>query len=311
MGTFATDRLSVLTLGTATLGMAYGVANPICAPDEAAADALLDSAWRGGIACFDTAPAYGEAETRIGAWRRRTGAAPLVVSKLPPVADTPAAPIETVVSRAARKSMQRLGLTQLDGYITHAAADFLRPEVRAALDALKAEKRIRAAGASVYSPEEVFAALATGAIDMIQLPLNLLDRRMIESGAIAACHQAGAAVFGRSAFLQGALLMTPASLPAYLLALGPVLAKLADLAAEAGTSILSLALRAVRDTPDVATVVVGAYDRNQLRALLAAADEPPLEGGLADELSALAKQAPAACLDPRTWPMPGRHAASG
>lgn len=37
----------------------------------------------GGIACFDTARNYGEAEHRIGAWLARGGKRPLLISKAP------------------------------------------------------------------------------------------------------------------------------------------------------------------------------------------------------------------------------------
>ncbi len=58
---FPRDRLSRLALGTAQLGMDYGVVAPSRAPDEGAARAILDAAWDAGITCFDTARLYGDA----------------------------------------------------------------------------------------------------------------------------------------------------------------------------------------------------------------------------------------------------------
>ena len=63
---------------------------------------------------------------------------------------------------------------------------------------------------------EVFAAIAAGPPQAIQLPVSALDQRMLTGGALAACAAAGITVFARSVFLQGAILMAPDRLPAAL-----------------------------------------------------------------------------------------------
>ena len=59
-----------LTLGTAQLGPAYGIANREGRLDDASADAVLSAGWDAGMRWFDTARAYGDSEQRIGAWCR-------------------------------------------------------------------------------------------------------------------------------------------------------------------------------------------------------------------------------------------------
>lgn len=59
---------SRLVLGTAQLGMKYGIANTSGAPAKDEAFAILDAALEGGINTFDTAAAYGESEGVLGAW---------------------------------------------------------------------------------------------------------------------------------------------------------------------------------------------------------------------------------------------------
>ena len=71
-----------LTLGTAQLGPAYGIANREGRLDDSSADALLSAAWDAGMRWFDTARAYGESEARIGAWCRASGQRPVVITKI-------------------------------------------------------------------------------------------------------------------------------------------------------------------------------------------------------------------------------------
>jgi aryl-alcohol dehydrogenase-like predicted oxidoreductase len=61
----ADARADRLVLGTVALGMAYGIAGRD-APAESAALAVIRAAAALGVGAIDTAPAYGEAERRVG-----------------------------------------------------------------------------------------------------------------------------------------------------------------------------------------------------------------------------------------------------
>ncbi len=53
-------------LGTAQIGMQYGIANTTGKPDLINAETIIKEAWNGGIQEFDTAQAYGESEKVLG-----------------------------------------------------------------------------------------------------------------------------------------------------------------------------------------------------------------------------------------------------
>ena len=55
-----------LVLGTAQLGMNYGIANQTGKPELATARNIVRTAWEGGIRCFDTAQGYGDSERILG-----------------------------------------------------------------------------------------------------------------------------------------------------------------------------------------------------------------------------------------------------
>jgi aryl-alcohol dehydrogenase-like predicted oxidoreductase len=299
----AARPLSVLTLGTAQLGAAYGVANRVGMPSAAEAASILDAAAAAGIAAFDTARAYGEAEARIGAWlATRPGAArPVLISKFPRLPAGASAVRRAALEAAWRATTRALGIGRLDHYLAHAAADAADPEVVAWLTDKVAAGEIGAWGASVYEPDEARRALAAGA-QALQAPLNVFDRRFFAAGVLAEARAAGATLFARSLFLQGALLVAPAALPAHLAALAPALSGLGALAAESGRSVAALALAAVRDLPGVSSLVVGVDRAAQVPALAAAAAAPALDDRQRRRLAVLAAAVPAAVLDPRRWP---------
>ena len=281
--------------------MPYGVANPAVQPSTAAVEAMLDRAWEGGIRAVDTAPGYGEAETLLGHWIKRRGNVPHIATKLPGVGKCSETEAVAAIAGALRTSRDRLGVSPAT-YLTHDAADYLRPVVRARLDEATARGEVGSIGISAYADEDVFAALDAGPPQAIQIPINLFDLRMVAGGALAGCAANGVTVFARSVFLQGALLMAPDRLPPHLAALRTPLLELDRLCAETDTTRASLALRYVRDLPGVTSTVVGAYSGDQLEAAIAAAAEPPLSSAQRDAIATIAKDIPADAVDPRRWP---------
>lgn len=280
--------------------MAYGIANPPETPTPATVEAMLDRAWAGGITAFDTAPAYGEAEDRLGRWIKKRGISPHVVSKLPSLHGVPDADAAKAVDEAIRGTVSRLRVRPAT-YLAHDAADYLRPAIRERLHAAAARGEVGAVGMSAYTEAEVRASIAAGPPHAIELPVSALDQRLVSGGAVAACAAAGITVFARSVFLQGVMLMPPGRLPAALAALRTSIETFETLAAEAETTRPSIALRFVRDLSGVSSIVIGAYDLDQLDALIAAAAEPPLAAGDLDAIAAIARAVPLSLLDPRTW----------
>ena len=291
---------SILALGTAAFGMHYGIANPTERPTAKAVEIMFDQAWKGGITTFDTAPAYGDAEDRLGGWIRRRGMTPHVATKLPALADLPDADVAEAVDNAIRESTRCLDQPPAT-YFAHGAADYLRPAIRGRLHDAAARGAIGAAGVSVYTEAEVSAVIAAGPPDAIQLPLNVFDQRMVSGGALAACASAGITVFARSIFLQGVLLMPADRLPPAFDAMRGPLFDFERICTETNTTRASAALRYVRDLPGVGSTIVGAYALEQLKALIAAANEPELTTEQRIAITLIAKRAPERLLDPRTW----------
>lgn len=291
-----------LTLGAVQLGMAYGVANETGQPSRQEAAGILDAASAAGIGVIDTARAYGESEARIGAWLASRGADVKVVTKIPAVPDAAPGERARYVAESLAASSEALGRRPLDLVLAHRAADLLDTGVRTALEEARATGLIAGFGASVYGPEAARQVIETVPIQALQAPVSLVDRRMQMSGMLDRAREAGVAVFARSAFLQGALLMAPARLPAHLSDLTPARAALDGLAGELGLTLHALALAGVRDLQGITSVVVGVERADQIAPHVEAMATPRLPDDVLEEIARIADGLPEALIDPSRWP---------
>jgi len=203
-----------LALGTAQFGMDYGVANKEGRVPLSVVENILSVAKSHNIDTLDTAAAYGDSEQTLGT----VGVHGFkIVSKLPP-RDSEYSDAASRVIKAVESSLENLGVNTLYGFLLHRPLELLSAEggkVFEALQALKEQGLIQKLGASVYGPEDLNKLSPHYEFDLVQAPMNLLDRRMIESGWLAKLKRQGTEIHIRSAFLQGLLLMPVAGRPEY------------------------------------------------------------------------------------------------
>jgi aryl-alcohol dehydrogenase-like predicted oxidoreductase len=206
-----TSIAGTLALGTAQLGMAYGIANRAGPLDERAAHTILDTAWRGGIRYLDTAQAYGS-EGIIGRYLVDNPAAAVarmrITTKLRPDLDVACA---DEIQATLADSRERLGRSPVWGMLLH--REELLPHLSGRLGEIlrewRARGRIRHLGVSVYTEAGMARALEAPDVEIIQAPLSPLDRRMSRAGLIAGAEAAGKKLFVRSVLLQGLIALEP------------------------------------------------------------------------------------------------------
>lgn len=294
-----TSSITPITLGTVQLGQAYGVANQYGMPHDDEAMAVLDAAWNGGVHSFDTARVYGQAEARIGTWIAARGHRPYLVTKIGKLIDDFSC--GNVIQANLNQSMAELNVDFLDGLMMHSAADLFRPGVIDCLNQLIADGKIGEFGISAYHPEDVDRALEAPGLATVQIPFNLFDRRMEKSGTIARCKAAGVTVFARSLFLQGLFFLDPETLPEHLVEAAEPLRQLHALAHKMSRTVTEVALVAVRDTPGVSSMVVGAERAEQIREILALSAAPPLSEDMRETVFHIGAHLPERIYHPGLW----------
>lgn len=205
---------SRLVLGTAQLGMPYGIANKSGKPDSRLAMAIVEAAWKGGIRRFDTAQGYGDSEKVLGLALHDLGISDQaqVISKLDPSLDYMD---REAVKSAIHKSLDNLKISCLHGFMLH-REEIINHFSEGIIDTLNDfinEGTIKNIGISVYSPERAIQAMQYESIKLIQLPANILDHRFRSHGVFDFAKQNKKEIYIRSVFLQGLILLTGSNIP--------------------------------------------------------------------------------------------------
>ena len=299
-----------LVLGTAQLGLQYGIANTAGMPTESAACDLVAAAVAAGVGMIDTARAYGDSERRIGLALETIGDSGVqVITKLAPLTHLTSA-IEAIAAAKASllASRDALKRDRLDTVLLHRAADRLQWS-GAVGDLLRSEQaagRITKLGVSAQSPAEALLALADPAIVHLQFPYNLLDSRWRDNGVIDKLHaRPDVTVHTRSALLQGLLTLPPntpwpgidaaasADLRARLEALAKTFRR---------GDVIDLGLAFVRGHAWIDGIVIGMETIDQLRENLEFFGRPPLDQSQLTAVRAAFPRLPDTLLDPAQWP---------
>lgn len=256
-----------LGLGTVQWGVAYGISNQVgmTAPDEVRA--ILSAAQKAGVKVLDTASLYGEAETVLGVNRLD---AFKIVTKTPRFA-TPFIEDQHVEQMFCtfNRSLEKLAVDKVDGLLAHHAQDILvdgGERLVAGMERLKEQGRVSKIGVSIYDGEQLDRLLQKFTPDLVQLPLNVFDQRLIHSGWLHLLHDKGVEIHVRSVFLQGLLLMPLESIPTYFEPIRPLLARWHAAARVQGMSLVQAALAFVRDLPEVDHVLVGVESVSQFQS---------------------------------------------
>jgi aryl-alcohol dehydrogenase-like predicted oxidoreductase len=272
--------VSRLALGTVQFGLPYGVANQTGQVSREQAAAMLQLASTTGIDTLDTAIAYGDSESCLGA----VGTAGFrIVTKLPAVPGI-CPDVGAWVEQQVAGSLSRLGVPAVDGVLLHRAEQLLEPrgsELYRALEKMKDLGLARKVGISIYAPSALDELLARYRFDLVQAPFNLVDRRLYTSGWLHRLKDAGCEVHTRSAFLQGLLLMSRADIPEKFAPWRDLWDKWQQWLARHEVTAVQACLAFPLAFPEIDRVVVGADSRRQLEQITGAA-HPPVHGAIAD-----------------------------
>lgn len=290
-----------LALGTVQFGLRYGVANTSGQPPEEVVSDILRRAAAAGVKVLDTACLYGDSESVLGRCLP-AGHDFRIVTKTPKFSGMEGASAVAALNAAFAESCVRLRVPGVYGLLAHDANDLLGTQgemLWQAMSALRAAGRVSRIGASVYNGAQIDALLQQYPLDLVQLPLSLLDQRLIHGGKLDRLQARGVEIHVRSVFLQGALLMSPDALPLQLAGLRPQLRELVARSNRLGILPLQAALRFAAALPQVSSVVCGVDSVAHFDELTAALN-PPLPALDAADAAACASTE-AKLLDPSQW----------
>lgn len=281
-----------LALGTVQFGLLYGLGGGKRLLADHEVREILELAFRQGMTILDTAPVYGDIESRLG--RLCQGLEFRIVSKIPPIPDG----LDNMMAagwavESAQCSLERLG-RKLYALLFHRDEDLLgaRGDViwRAVVEWANTKNIL--IGASGYEATAIRSLSETRRISIAQLPGNALDQRI--DGAFAGL-SSKPELHLRSAFLQGLLLLPVEDAIRLLPAANSALRQWHQWLGDRAISPLHGALSVVKAFEGVAACVVGIDNIDQLKQLTNAWREAqPIRA------RELARSDPR-LIDPRLW----------
>jgi len=192
-----------LVLGTATLGMNYGLFSykKINRREFKKIEKLV---LESKIKLIDTASSYGSSEKIIGNSKLKKLNI-ITKIKLPKNNNIH---IRNWVKTNLMNSLNKLRIKKIYGVMVHDYKDLMGKrgkEYLLSLQEFKKKKIINKIGISVYDPKEIKKILKFWIPDLVQIPLNPLDNRILDPGLMNILKKFRIKIYARSIFLQGLL----------------------------------------------------------------------------------------------------------
>ena len=288
--------MNKLALGTAQFGMDYGIGSSPGKLSISEVKKILEYAKSTNIDMLDTASAYGNSEKTLGK---------LNVDEFHVVTKTRHFNVLKItdddvnlLNRDFDKSLKDLKLDSVYGLLIHNADDLMKPgasKIIEFIQNLKQTNKIKKIGISIYENKHLSFVLENFDIDLVQLPLNIFDRRLIDNGMLKLLSQEGLEVHARSIFLQGLILMENSSRPRKFDRWDSLWKAWSEWLNDHQISPLEASIRYAMSFPEISKVLVGIDSVNQLMEIMNAASGvlPPIPNELYTDDSLL--------LNPSNW----------
>ena len=270
------SNLNKIIIGSAQFGLKYGIANKNKYLNFDEINQILSYAYSKGINSIDTAKNYGDSEDKIGKYLSNN-----LNQKWK---------IITKVNDNKSKLTDQLKLSQRKICIfpnilmSHNVDLFISDFYQKELVLCKSFFPSLRYGVSVYNQEEIERAIKCNTIpEVIQLPINVLDKRLFESNIINECKNLGVEIHARSIFLQGLFFLSDNQIKKKFNDAFIVIQKLKKIGKKLDLTLPELSLLWVNSLNFIDKIVIGVDSLTQLKINIDSLENKKLNN-LADEI---------------------------
>jgi aryl-alcohol dehydrogenase-like predicted oxidoreductase len=258
-------------LGTVQFGINYGISNNSGIPTNERIRSILSTAYDEGINLLDCAPAYGNAEQKLGEltqykkkWR--------VVSKTPKLDSSQLdSEYNDLIIKSLNRTLHNFKRNQIYGLLIHDSDNLFTKTGKSIYRQLvKAKNKgvVEKIGVSIYTSEQIEQVLSNFDIDLIQLPINILDQRLVENELLTKLKSKNIEIHARSIFLQGLLTMPVDTLNNYFEPYKKVIEKFHNTALDLNMSSVELAVSYCSSLNEIDEIIVGVENVEQLKEVI-------------------------------------------
>tara|TARA_B100000212_G_scaffold329170_1_gene294107 strand:- start:335 stop:1228 length:894 start_codon:yes stop_codon:yes gene_type:complete len=208
---------SQLCLGTAQFGGKYGVTNKDGKPDDKEIELILKNALSNNIKFFDTANAYGDAETILGE-KLKNGNINLITKFNSGVKDSFSDYEIHKLENNLKKTLKNLRRNDIDSYLLHDASALKKKNSYLLfnwLEEMRSHGKIKRIGISIYEESDL-DDIPLQNIQVVQMPISIYDQRLLKNSFINRLLENNISIHIRSIFLQGLLLQKSINWPKHI-----------------------------------------------------------------------------------------------
>ena len=264
--------MTKLALGTVQFGMDYGINSGIKVEQNEVLK-IVNLARKSGITLIDTAQLYGSSEKVLG--NVNTVDFDIVTKSRAFEQDIINENEANLVINDLDHSLKLLKQKSLYAFLVHHGEDLLKPGgemIFNKLQILKEQGLVKKIGFSAYIDNQLIKIIERFDIDIIQLPMNILDNRLINNGLLNKLYSRGIEIHTRSVFLQGLLLMDMDKRPKYFDRWSKLWKFWYEWLTDNKLSPLEASIRYMISKPEISRVLVGVDNKDQLKNIINASD---------------------------------------
>jgi aryl-alcohol dehydrogenase-like predicted oxidoreductase len=284
---FKGEKISKLTLGTAQLGMKYGVANQKGNLTINEANEIIKNAINFGINSFDTAQNYGQSEKILGKFLidLENEKFPIITTKISNIQCDNYSELNFKILNSIKNSQKKFYPNNPSIYLLHDIKNIEKDsnEIKI-LQELQKSKKVKWIGISTYTPLDVKKFLEIENLDVIQIPINIFDHRLLNTGLLEELKEQKKLIFARSIYLQGLFYLDLENIPSNLSSSKKFLKKLKEIAQMQNLTSAELAFQFVNELESISSMVIGVETVGQLKQNINLLNMPKMSENCKEEI---------------------------
>ena len=256
-------NLKKLIIGTANFGQNYGLNNKKIKKKEILK--ILNYSYKNGVRIIDTAINYGNSEKIIGKLKNKNWK---VISKIPNISEN-IKNINAHLYKLILKTQKNLNTKIVYAILIHNPENLLDKRGKKIYNTLLNFKKIgliNKIGVSIYKFDQITILMNKYNFDIIQLPFNLIDRRLLNKNLLKKLKKNKIEVHTRSIFLKGLLLKD--KLPNKFKKWQNIWSKIRVLKKNEKINNLALCLQFIKRYSKIDKIVVGVDSLKQIKEIL-------------------------------------------
>ena len=256
-----------IILGSANFDQSYGVKKNFINKKEI--KKILNFAARNNVKSIDTSPLYNKSEKIIGLLNNRRFN---IITKIPPKPKKiKKNNINKWLQKTVMQSLKNLKIKKFDCLLLHSADSLLSKdgdEFYKCIKNIKKDKLTNRIGLSIYDFNILGKILKRFKFDIVQVPLNIFDQRLLETGWLRKLKNRKMEIHVRSIFMQGILLLKSSQLPKKLKKLNKHWLLWDQWLKKNKLNSLKACVSFISNQNHIDGVVVGCNNKNQLKQIL-------------------------------------------